>query len=528
LAALARSGNEWSLLRRDPAMVLLLLRGWRPNEAVPFVESLLCRPEPLELAWSLLPSSACPAGLHLDLITASSLHLASMSRALALRVGGLDPDLAWCAGIVAMSGWLALCHLAGDRVSSCFADPLILADPFAVQQRHLGFDISSLNRRLAHQWQIAEPLLCLSRMSFSPIRLHTHNVDGRLLAIVRLAIRRLHEAEIPTGLGVTGEVADDEKLLGLSSKEWLEEPLEKIIPINRVPLSDHPLLADLLRLALENRRLRQREQVALMEMEIDEFSLALREQLASEEHRLLESKLRALAEFAAGAGHEINNPLAVISGQAQYILARSADWLVEDEAEAARKSLETIIAQTKRIHSLLRELMLFARPNNPKPVAVDLPTLLGEVLASHQELASQKQVSLTLTCEFERRLMCLDPEQTRQTLACLVKNALEAAGLNGWVRIVLTRSNPWEIVVQDSGPGPSREGVAHLFDPFYSGRNAGRGRGLGLPIAWRLARKQGGDVVFVKPKTDQPTQFVFQLPRQQLIRDEPTDPSCAA
>jgi signal transduction histidine kinase len=54
----------------------------------------------------------------------------------------------------------------------------------------------------------------------------------------------------------------------------------------------------------------------------------------------------------------------------------------------------------------------------------------------------------------------------------------------------------------------------HLFDPFFSGRSAGRGRGLGLPTAWRLARNNGGDVVFAGT-SGEATRFVLSLPRSQ-------------
>jgi signal transduction histidine kinase len=83
----------------------------------------------------------------------------------------------------------------------------------------------------------------------------------------------------------------------------------------------------------------------------------------------------------------------------------------------------------------------------------------------------------------------------RTALACLVRNAVEAAGAGGWARVRLLDGGTFAVVaVEDSGPGPDRR--EHLFDPFYSGRTAGRGRGLGLSLAWRLAEQQGGDVRF--------------------------------
>jgi signal transduction histidine kinase len=69
-----------------------------------------------------------------------------------------------------------------------------------------------------------------------------------------------------------------------------------------------------------------------------------------------------------------------------------------------------------------------------------------------------------------------------------------------------------ELIVEDNGPGLSPREREHMFDPFFSGRQAGRGRGLGLPIAWRLARQMGGEVRF-EDVPNGPTRFVLTLPR---------------
>jgi signal transduction histidine kinase len=72
-----------------------------------------------------------------------------------------------------------------------------------------------------------------------------------------------------------------------------------------------------------------------------------------------------------------------------------------------------------------------------------------------------------------------------------------------------------QVAVEDSGPGPDASIRTSLFDPFFSGRSAGRGRGLGLPTAWRLARQQGGDVQLEPPRPGEPTRFILTLPRVQ-------------
>ena len=81
------------------------------------------------------------------------------------------------------------------------------------------------------------------------------------------------------------------------------------------------------------------------------------------------------------------------------------------------------------------------------------------------------------------------------------------------VRVVEPVAAVIEVAVEDGGPGPDPAQRPALFDPFFSGRAAGRGRGLGLPVAWRLARQQGGDVrLDVAPPTG-PTRFILTLPR---------------
>src|SRR5262249_23274551 len=141
-------------------------------------------------------------------------------------------------------------------------------------------------------------------------------------------------------------------------------------------------------------------------------------QMRGEAERLWQSKIEAMAEFAAGAGHEINNPLAVISGQAQYLLGHEADWFRDDVSSQARHALQTIITQTRRIHGLLRDLMLYARPALPRPTRTDLPTLLGEVAASFADQAAQRRVRIELLPGPDRLPVFVDAEQVKTAVSC--------------------------------------------------------------------------------------------------------------
>src|SRR5262249_46975789 len=148
-----------------------------------------------------------------------------------------------------------------------------------------------------------------------------------------------------------------------------------------------PLLPDLLRLAAENRRPAGARPAEELERDVDVLHQALEEQFTGEAQRLRDPKLNGLAAFAAGAGHENNNPVAVISGQAQYMLGR-LDSLGDlplpnavpepdggnrqGKIDNFRKALQAIVSQTKRIHQLLHDLMNFARPPRPQKQRLDV------------------------------------------------------------------------------------------------------------------------------------------------------------
>jgi signal transduction histidine kinase len=456
LATLARGvGPVWPLVRHDPGLVLLLLRFEAFSPARDF-ESLCAGPLPLSFTLRMLRQA--PVGLP-DLYAPRALErraLAAICERLAEVASHPHPGRAWCVGLLAqIPGIRFLCQRWG------------------------------LPRWLA---EVVGNLDLSSRDTGGIV------ADQRLFALTRLAIARVRR--------IAPDVADEEAA-GLRL-DGIDFPP----PTTRAHWSDpysQPLLRPLLEVAIENRRLLATSQVENLEREIAHLHAALGRRAEGEAEALRLAKLSALAEFAAGAGHEINNPLAVISGQAQYVLSHKEDWLASDEEESSHEALGKIIAQTKRIHGILRELMQFARPPAPRYATVDLVALMREVAVSHNVSFDPPNGAIDVR---------VDAEQMKTALGCLVRNALEAIPPGGWVRLTVQVGARVEVHVEDSGPGPRPEQVPHLFDPFYCGRSAGRGKGFGLPVAWRLARQQGGDVVYVA-RPGQPTRFTLSLPRAE-------------
>lgn len=208
------------------------------------------------------------------------------------------------------------------------------------------------------------------------------------------------------------------------------------------------------------------------------------------------AKLRSLAEFAAGAGHEINNPLATIIGYAQQLLAAETD-------PDRRHALATIGGQALRIRDMIGDVMLFARPPQPKSVSLDVSAVLCEVAAKFSGDAAAAGVSLEIRAATPVSAMA-DPAQVRVATAAVIRNAVEATTSGGRICVSTERRDDalgrWAVVVvRDTGQGLSASDREHLFDPFYSGRQAGRGLGFGLSKAWRIVTLHGGRIEVAAP-----------------------------
>ena len=203
---------------------------------------------------------------------------------------------------------------------------------------------------------------------------------------------------------------------------------------------------------------------------------------------LEEAKLSAMAEFAAGAGHEINNPLAVISGRAQLCIKNETD-------PQRRRDLSLISAQAMRIYEMIADMRLFARPPKPDLTRLDVRVILQNLLAELSPMADAQQTKFTVEPPAEAIELYGDAKQLHVALKAVCQNALEALGEGGLITMSARQANRFvEIAIADNGPGILPEQRPHIFDPYYSARQAGRGLGMGLSKCWRIVRNHGGQI----------------------------------
>jgi hypothetical protein len=224
-------------------------------------------------------------------------------------------------------------------------------------------------------------------------------------------------------------------------------------------------------------------------------------------------KLEALKAFAYGSSHEINNPLANISTRAQTLLRDEKD-------PERRRKLAVINTQAFRAHELIADLMLFARPPALSISTVDLVSLTDQVVAELAVEAEEQKTQLVRLPTAFAVTVSADAGHLAVALKAVCVNSLEALRLGGRIEISVhaaaaapldSDGRAWaEIAVADTGPGIPPEVRRHLFDPYFSGREAGRGLGLGLTKSWRIVTEHGGRI-----DVDQPPQgavFRIRLP----------------
>ena len=225
------------------------------------------------------------------------------------------------------------------------------------------------------------------------------------------------------------------------------------------------------------------------------------------ERAVAEARLDGLRELAYGAGHEINNPLANIASRAQALLLDEAD-------PERRRRLATIVDQSFRARDMIGGLMLFARPPKPRPDAVDVSGLVAAAIDAVRSVAAARGVRLEYSPLPMPLDVVVDRVQIEEVVRVVTVNAIEAVSAGGRVVLSVMRAQDGdcEITISDDGRGMTAETLRRAFDPFYSGREAGRGIGLGLPKAWRLVEVNGGRIM-IESRPGQGTRVAIRLPR---------------
>lgn len=209
--------------------------------------------------------------------------------------------------------------------------------------------------------------------------------------------------------------------------------------------------------------------------------------------KLHAEKLAAIKQLAYGLSHEINNPLANISTRAEQLQRGETD-------QNRTATLQRIIDQVYRAHEMIADLMFYANPPELEHQDCMLSDLLAEVTGTFTEESDRQAIQIRISSEHneadcQEQEIRADATMLKEAIRALIRNAIDAIGCQGTIVLSL-QCNPEHVVINvaDSGPGLSEQARKHAFDPYFSGREAGRGLGLGLCRVYRIAKLHGGDV----------------------------------
>ena len=204
-------------------------------------------------------------------------------------------------------------------------------------------------------------------------------------------------------------------------------------------------------------------------------------------HFVQSEKLASLGQLAAGAAHEINNPLTAILGY--------ADVLMDEHAANTRPHTlgEKIREQARRTKDLVNNLLSFARQVPAEKQLLDLNTVLtGAVQLRNLDLRG-KNIRIEMESHSVLPAVRGDPNQLLQVFYHLISNAVDAmeAG-GGGVLLIRALREKGNVVIEFSDTGSGMKEPEKVFDPFYTTKPVGKGTGLGLSICYGIMQEHGG------------------------------------
>lgn len=212
---------------------------------------------------------------------------------------------------------------------------------------------------------------------------------------------------------------------------------------------------------------------------------------------IIAAKMAALGEMAAGVAHEINNPLAIITGHAEILRSMIEDG--EIDKDLLMEGFARIDSTCLRIEKIVNGLRTFSRETSNDPmIIVEAGTIINDTLALCRERMIKSNVNVTVEGSTSVDFLCR-PVQISQVLMNLIGNSLDAIGelQDKWIKInVEVKNKKFTISVTDSGLGISPEIAERMMQPFFTTKEVGRGTGLGLSISKGIIEAHKGELIY--------------------------------
>ena len=245
------------------------------------------------------------------------------------------------------------------------------------------------------------------------------------------------------------------------------------------------------------------EKVAERTAQLDEKNQWL---LVAQQELARAERLVGIGILASGVAHEINNPLAIIRGNAE-LLEMSVRLNDSDQAE-----VETIIRQVGRVEQIVSNLLTFARTKKKVIRPFHIGVLLDDILDQIGHQIPLDSHHIERKYQTDGSVIEGDEDQLRQVFTNLIVNGLQAMEKGGVLTVgaeVLEGDEQCRITITDTGAGISKELQGKLFTPFFTTKT--RGTGLGLAVSYGIVKDHGGDIR-VESEVEQGAAFIVVLP----------------
>lgn len=223
-----------------------------------------------------------------------------------------------------------------------------------------------------------------------------------------------------------------------------------------------------------------------------------------------------LAEVVSVVSHQLKNPLSVIKGYVEVLIAEDLGKLNSEQKDYLKDLLENTNQMISLVRDILDVAIIEANQIELKPTPTNLIKLTKETIQGFALLARAKNCELSFEILSKLPNLSIDANKIKQVVVNLISNAILYNKRKGEVKVIISkRGNKAIFCCEDKGIGITKKEKEKIFTKFFRSERvvalATEGSGLGLFISKAIVEKSGGEIWF-KSKAGKGSTFCFSLP----------------
>ncbi|MBN2062271.1 MAG: HAMP domain-containing protein [Deltaproteobacteria bacterium] len=253
-----------------------------------------------------------------------------------------------------------------------------------------------------------------------------------------------------------------------------------------------------------------------MKKHISSLENANRELKKAQNEIIRSEKLASVGRLSAGIAHEIGNPIGIVLG---YLELLKREDITEDERV---DFLHRVESEIKRINIIIAQLLDFSRPSSGEKQACHVHQLIDDTVKIFRPQPMMEGIKMELHLGATVDKVSADPNRLQQVFLNILINTADVFSVNKTERqakksddllIIETKNIEGALVIKfvDNGPGIPESELEHIFDPFYSTKEPGKGTGLGLFVCYRIVEELNGTIT-AESKEEKGTTIMITLP----------------